>query len=108
MPGATATPAGNGDGWRERLADLLLANSDVGEDGSHDLADEMIGLMMSAGWQPPSASGNRVTVEQVRAAVEAHEPSEGITQWYVDERCIDCDAEEFWAVIAAVLSDDHG
>ncbi len=44
-----------------------------------------------------------VTIEQIRAAIEAHEPEDGYKQWYVDEHCIDCDAEEFWAVIAAVL-----
>lgn len=32
----------------------------------------------------------------------AHEAPGG-TQWYVDERVIDCDAEEFWTVVAAVL-----
>lgn len=44
-----------------------------------------------------------MNVEQLRAAVEAHEPSHGMTQWYVDEYVIDCDAREFWAVIAAAL-----
>jgi hypothetical protein len=32
----------------------------------------------------------------------AHEPTDG-PQWYVDEHVIDCDAEEFWGVLAAVL-----
>jgi hypothetical protein len=32
----------------------------------------------------------------------AHEPGGG-AQWYVDDRVIDCDAEEFWAVIAMKL-----
>lgn len=41
-----------------------------------------------------------MTADQVRAAVEAHEPADGMTQWYVDEFCIDCDAREFWAVAA--------
>jgi hypothetical protein len=49
------------------------------------------------------ACGPAVTVDQLRAAVEAHEPANGMTQWYVDELCIDCDADEFWSVIAAVL-----
>jgi hypothetical protein len=44
-----------------------------------------------------------VTVEQIRAAIEAHEPEDGYKQWYVDELCIDCDAAEFWAVVAAAL-----
>lgn len=44
-----------------------------------------------------------VTVEQIRAAVEAHQPEHGYTSWYVDEHVIDCDADEFWTVIAAVL-----
>jgi hypothetical protein len=46
-----------------------------------------------------------VTADQLRAAVEAHEPSHGMTQWYVDEYVIDCDAEEFWAVIARTLAE---
>jgi hypothetical protein len=41
-----------------------------------------------------------VTADQLRAAVEAHEPEHGYTQWYVDEHVIDCDADEFWAVTA--------
>lgn len=44
-----------------------------------------------------------VTVDQLKAAVMAHEPEDGYLQWYVDEFCIDCDAEEFWAVIARIL-----
>lgn len=46
---------------------------------------------------------SNVTAGQLRAAVEAHRPANGMTQWYVDEFCIDCDADEFWAVIAAAL-----
>lgn len=40
-----------------------------------------------------------MTADRLRAAVEAHKPEHGYTQWYVDEHVIDCDAEEFWAVI---------
>lgn len=43
-----------------------------------------------------------LTADQLRAAVMAHEPH-GAVQWYVDEHVIDCDAREFWAVIAAAL-----
>jgi hypothetical protein len=43
-----------------------------------------------------------LTVDQLKAAVTAHEPPAS-GQWYVDEHVIDCDAEEFWAVIAATL-----
>jgi hypothetical protein len=48
-----------------------------------------------------------VTADQLRAAVTAHEPEDGYRQWYVDEYVIDCDAEEFWAVIERVLADDQ-
>jgi hypothetical protein len=47
-----------------------------------------------------------VTAGQLRAAVEAHRPSDGSLSWYVDEFVIDCDAGEFWAVIARALADD--
>jgi hypothetical protein len=48
-----------------------------------------------------AAVPGQAVADQFRAAVEAHEPSGG-SQWYVDKRVIDCDADEFWAVIAAV------
>lgn len=47
-----------------------------------------------------------MTADRLRAAVEAHKPEHGYTQWYVDEHVIDCDAEEFWAVIARALADE--
>jgi len=47
-------------------------------------------------------TNNEVTVDKLRAAVIAHE-SHGSGSWYADEYVIDCDASEFWAVIAAVL-----
>lgn len=45
-----------------------------------------------------------MTVEQIRAAMRAHEPH-GAVQWYIDENVIDCDAPEFWAALAAALED---
>jgi hypothetical protein len=56
-----------------------------------------------AAQQPQPASG--MILERIRAAVEAHVTPDSSTQWYVDEYCIDCAAEEFWAVIADVLQD---
>lgn len=43
-----------------------------------------------------------MAVEQIRAALTAHEPH-GAVQWYIDENVIDCDAPEFWAVLAATM-----
>lgn len=34
----------------------------------------------------------------IKEAVSNHE-SDGYTQWYVDEFCIDCDAAVFWGVV---------
>ena len=48
-----------------------------------------------------------MTADQLRAAVMAHEPDDDSRQWYVDEFVIDCDAEEFWAVIERALADDQ-
>lgn len=36
--------------------------------------------------------------------VEAHEVT-GLRQWYVDDTCIDCDAEEFWNVVEQALAE---
>ena len=29
----------------------------------------------------------------------------GPTQWYIDQHCIDCDADEFWRVVERVVQD---
>lgn len=33
----------------------------------------------------------------------AHHIAPGAAQWYIDERCIDCDADEFWNVVDDVV-----
>lgn len=33
----------------------------------------------------------------------AHEVDDGYTQWYVNDAVIECDAEEFWRVVAKAL-----
>lgn len=43
----------------------------------------------------------------IRAAVEHHEPDSG-GQWYVDDLCIDCDAEEFWDVVLRAVCEAAG
>lgn len=40
---------------------------------------------------------------RVREAVQAHD-APGHLQWYVDDLVIDCDAGEFWKVVAQALS----
>ena len=47
-------------------------------------------------------------VERIKSAVTAHQPEDGYLQWYVDEFCIDCDAEELWRVVGNTLSENHG
>jgi hypothetical protein len=49
-----------------------------------------------------------VSAGQLRGAVMAHQPDDGSRQWYVDEHVIDCDADEFWAVIARALAGETG
>ena len=39
----------------------------------------------------------------LQAQIHAHEP-DGYVQWFVDEHCIDCDAEEFWKVLRQALA----
>jgi hypothetical protein len=41
-------------------------------------------------------------VARVRDAAELYHES-ATNQWYVDERCIDCDADEFWALMKKTL-----
>ncbi len=42
--------------------------------------------------------------QAIRNAVEAHHDVPGVTtQWYADEFCIDCDADEFWKVTEQAL-----
>jgi hypothetical protein len=38
-------------------------------------------------------------LEEIKEAVNSHEPDSGFTQWYVDEFSIDCEAEELWKVV---------
>jgi hypothetical protein len=42
-------------------------------------------------------------LQAVKDAVEKHEPTHGMTQWFVDNIGIDCDADEFWGVVESVL-----
>ena len=44
----------------------------------------------------------------IRERVEAHEGTSA-AQWYVDEHSVDCDADEFWAVVDEAVrgGDDH-
>jgi hypothetical protein len=46
----------------------------------------------------------RQITQAIMAAVRNHEP-QGLVQWYTDELCIDCDAEEFWDVVEQALTD---
>jgi hypothetical protein len=39
------------------------------------------------------------TTKLIREYVRKHEPQIPWVQWYVDDRVIDCDAEEFWRAI---------
>lgn len=59
------------------------------------------------GDKTPTVTNDPVTVDRLRAAVEAHE-SDGYRSWYVDEFVIDVDAVEFWAVIAKALEKLQG
>ncbi len=45
--------------------------------------------------------------QTVKDAVDKHE-ADGPVQWYVDELTIDCDAEEFWKVVAKALEVSDG
>ncbi len=49
-------------------------------------------------------------LQAIKEAVGKHEPIEGFrysgVQWYVDEFIIDCDADEFWAVVKRVLEQE--
>ena len=55
--------------------------------------------MMTTPGEEPAA------MERVKAAIAAHEPEDGYLQWYADEHTIDCDAGEFWRVVAKALGD---
>ena len=43
--------------------------------------------------------GQHPVTRAIRERVDAHEPYLHMTQWYVDDNAIDCDAGEFWAVV---------
>lgn len=47
---------------------------------------------------------DQALLERIKTAIAAHQPDDGHTQWYVDEFCIDCDAEEFWRVVQKALT----
>jgi hypothetical protein len=46
--------------------------------------------------------GPEEILQAIRKVIEQHE-APGPVQWYVDELVIDCDADEFWAVVGKAL-----
>ena len=57
-----------------------------------------------AGLSYPDSPSDELTAF-LKARVSAHEPVTGHVQWYVDDLCIDCDAEEFWKVVGQALAE---
>jgi len=50
-----------------------------------------------------SAADAAELTKTIRDAVRKYE-TDGPVQWYVDELCIDCDAETFWRVVEQALA----
>ena len=44
--------------------------------------------------------------QALKHAIETHEPSHGMRQWYIDDNVIDCDADEFWGAAELALREE--